>query len=355
MLVGDFASTFRAKSDDELLQLAEDADQMSPEAVVALRGELAHRRIEPSNSSPSNLTARTTQASVVAIAPQTAPSIASFIENILAVYRSHFWVFFQLSAVGVVASYVTLAVRRYEVREIFTQFSGRLWSLNVRALVEVSLLDVITAFLIWAATFFALATISSAVEQTKTGRPSVHESIRALMKHLSACVRLSLLLFLALGVLLIIIGIAAGGAFWALQRAHLRPGYFEIIIASSLVAVLGLLPFSRLILAVPAVVLDGIELTQAIFLSDEITEGKWLILAVLLIKWLIAGYIAGVLPFWIRFWIWRCVQIPDWVAVAGSLLAVTAVEPTLFIGLALLYLREKNTAQATGAAYSTAS
>jgi hypothetical protein len=133
-----------------------------------------------------------------------------------------------------VTGYFALAMRRYEVREIVAQFSGRPWSLNVRAFVEVSLLDVITAFLIWAATFFALASISSGVKQTKTGRPpSVQEAIRALLKHSGASVRLSLLLFLVWGLLLTIAGAAVGGVFWAFHRTHLQTSYFGIMLVFS--------------------------------------------------------------------------------------------------------------------------
>jgi hypothetical protein len=120
--------------------------------------------------------------------------------------------------------------------------------------------------------------------------------------------------------------------------------YFALTLASSLAAFAGLRPFSRLVLAVPAVVLDGIRPGQAVFLSDEITEGKWGILALLLSKWLIAGYLAGILPVCIRIWIWNYVRLPVWVATAASLAAVSAVEPTLFVGLALLYLEAKDPA-----------
>jgi hypothetical protein len=112
MLVRDFASTYRAKTDDELLQL-EEAGQMSPEAMAALRGEWACRRIEPSDTSFSNLSAEIAQPAPIAMVTRSGPGIRSFVEDILIVYQTQFWIFFQLSAVAAVAGYMVLAMRRY--------------------------------------------------------------------------------------------------------------------------------------------------------------------------------------------------------------------------------------------------
>jgi hypothetical protein len=70
---------------------------------------------------------------------------------------------------------------------------------------------------------------------------------------------------------------------------------------------------------------------------------------------LIAGYAAGTLPFWIRIWMWNFVHLPQWAAIAASWVAVTSVEPTLFIGLALLYLEAKSPVVTPHFAYSTVS
>jgi len=75
------------------------------------------------------------------------------------------------------------------------------------------------------------------------------------------------------------------------------------------------------------------------FRSDELTEGKWLILAVLLAKSLIGGYIAGMFPFWLAGWIWSYVRLPLWSLSVASIAGVTIVEPFMFIGFALLYTR----------------
>lgn len=78
------------------------------------------------------------------------------------------------------------------------------------------------------------------------------------------------------------------------------------------------------------------------FRSDKLTEGKWWTLAVLLAKSLIGGYIAGMCPFWLASIIHFSV-LPgswfQWILTIASMIAVTVVEPTMFVGFALLYLK----------------
>jgi len=75
------------------------------------------------------------------------------------------------------------------------------------------------------------------------------------------------------------------------------------------------------------------------FRSDELTQGKWPILLTLLAKSVIGGYVAGWLPFWVASWL-SVFSVPDgfsWVLTVASIAAVAVVEPTMFIGFALLY------------------
>ncbi len=57
-----------------------------------------------------------------------------------------------------------------------------------------------------------------------------------------------------------------------------------------------LLVFSRFGLSVPALVLDNGGVSQAMFRSDELTEGKWVTLAILLAKSLIGGTLREYFP-----------------------------------------------------------
>ena len=99
---------------------------------------------------------------------------------------------------------------------------------------------------------------------------------------------------------------------------------------------LTLLVLSRFGLALPALLLDNYRVSQALFRSDELTQGKWLTLAILLAKSLIGGYIAGMFPFWLAGWIWGYVRVPWQFLTVASIAAVTVVEPFMFVGFALL-------------------
>jgi len=93
---------------------------------------------------------------------------------------------------------------------------------------------------------------------------------------------------------------------------------------------------------VPAVVLDDSKVVRAMFLSDELTPGKWLLLAALLVKSVVGGYVAGMAPFWLATLIRVARPLPSWFPwrlTAASVTAVSIVEPTMFVGFALLYLK----------------
>src|SRR5262249_46876048 len=105
---------------------------------------------------------------------------------------------------------------------------------------------------------------------------------------------------------------------------------------------LGLLVLSRFALAVPAVILDDCRVGQAMFRSDELTQGRWLILSVLLAKSLIRSYVAAMCPFWLASLIHLNAPVPSWfrwILTVASMLGVTAIEPTVFVGFTLLYLK----------------
>jgi hypothetical protein len=103
---------------------------------------------------------------------------------------------------------------------------------------------------------------------------------------------------------------------------------------------------SRFALAVPALILDDCRVGQAMFRSDELTRGKWLTLAVLLAKSLTGSYVAAFWPFWLASLVRLSNPSPPWfpwLLTGVSIIGVAAVEPTMFVGFALLYM--KTTAQ----------
>jgi hypothetical protein len=134
------------------------------------------------------------------------------------------------------------------------------------------------------------------------------------------------------------------------RQAHVSSLTIQFVAIASMG--LGLLIFSRFGLAMPAIILGNCRVGQAMFLSDELTERKWLTLGVLLVKSVVGGYLAGMCPFWLASWIPAGASLPlwfPWVLRFASVAAVIVVEPPMFIGFALLYLRMSATSSETTA------
>jgi hypothetical protein len=195
----------------------------------------------------------------------------------------------------------------------------------------------------WMAFSFSFGAICFAVDEIKAGlTPSVTGSFRAIGHRLGPFLRLSLLLFFVTLAAQGVGGQLLDGIFWILRHGQVHAGRFAISVLTFGLACLTLLVISRFGLAIPALLLDDYPLGQAMFRSDELTEGKWLTLAVLLAKSLIGGYVAGMFPFWMASFIPADARLPQWfpwTLTTASIAGVTVVEPTMFIGFALLYLK----------------
>jgi hypothetical protein len=239
-----------------------------------------------------------------------------------------------------VVGYLAIMLGRNEGQEIARHLPRGIAILGHQTeLFEIWLANTAGYFVSWMASCFSFGAISSAVGQlTAGGLPSASECLTEVRERSGPFVRLSLLLFV-----LLLVGVAAAGSlgtgvFWVLHQAHDRYHALTIWTVSYVYLGLMLLLFSRFGLAVPALVLDDRSVSQAMFRSDELTEGKWLILAILLMKSLIGGYVAGMIPFWLTRWASPYIQLLWWVPAVGSIAAVTLVEPFMFIGFALLYV-----------------
>ena len=125
--------------------------------------------------------------------------------------------------------------------------------------------------------------------------------------------------------------------FWLSHHYGFQPSLLMSQVLYFSFAGLFLVVLSHFALAMPALILDDCRLAQALFRSDELTEGKWIVLAILLAKSLIGGYVAGMLPFWLAGWLWPYLRLPLWSLSIASVAAVIAVEPYMFIGFAMMY------------------
>jgi hypothetical protein len=108
-------------------------------------------------------------------------------------------------------------------------------------------------------------------------------------ERIGSLLRLSALLFFLALVAAAVASSLGVGLFWILHQRRMHPSIFTTQSVSFLRGGLTLLVLSRFGLALPALLLDNCRVGQAMFRSDELTEGKCLTLVVLLAKSLIGG------------------------------------------------------------------
>jgi hypothetical protein len=344
MQFNELAEAYRSKTDEELLRLAAKPDQLTDEAFSALLTELAKRNIAiPKVSAPPDET-HILPKELLHGHGKTAKEfagVAEFLGEVLRTYQSRYWSFILLTAPVVVLGYVAAWIARSEVHEIARNRPPDIVSSAFRMmLLKMSAINLASYATSWLVFCISFAAICAAVGTIESNEPfSVRGSFAAVGRRIGSVIRLSGSLFLLLLLVLGVADLLGWGVIWIFREVHFRLGSPGIWVVSVALSSAAFLLLSRFGLAMPAVVLDDYKIRAAIFRSDELTEGKWLVLTGLLSKSLIGGYIAGALPFWLRIWLWSSIQLPIWLVIVGSLAAVTVVEPTLFIGFALMYLR----------------
>jgi hypothetical protein len=345
MPIEDLSKLYQNKTDEELLQLATDREQLTPEAYSVLTGELTRRRIEVREPAPATESEPEKEADNRGLSLPTYPRrVGEFVEEVLSVYRGHFWVFIKLMAPAVVVGYMAVFLTQNEVREIARQglLSHRTDFVGMR------LVACAGYFVSWMAFSFSFGAICFSLDQIQAGfTPSIADSLAVVTNRLGAFLRLSLLLLLmivAAGV--VVAALIVIVVFAALSHGDVHLGRSAIWVVTLAAVSLVLLLMSRFGLAIPALVLDDLPVGQAMFRSDQLTKGKWAALAVLLAKSLIGSYVAGMAPFWLASLIPANAQLPPsfwWILRTASMVGVTVVEPMMFIGFALLYLRNTPT------------
>ncbi len=351
MHIQDLTWEYQSKSDEELLRLATEPDQLTADARTVLAGELARRQIDgverlkhfQEEEQQGRRTVEQPAAHKI-VSSLYDWHVSRFIKDVLRLYHSHFWFFVKLVAPAVVVGYIAIFGARSEAREIIRQLPSGFTLMSHRTeIIELWLVNISGYLASWLAFCISFGAISSGVRQVRDGVvPLVRDSIAAVRERIGPFFRLSLLLLFLLFVAEGVAGLLFTGIFWLVQQRHSHMNGFTFFIVSYTFGSLALLVFSRFGLAIPALVLDNQRVGQSIFRSDELTEGKWLILAALLVKSLVVGYVVGMCPFWLARWIPADVSLPPWfpwVLNVASIAGVTVVEPTLFVGLALLYTR----------------
>ncbi len=337
MRIDEYQRVYEAKHDNELLLLAESSDELTDEARTALQSELGRRGLKP------KIVVRSAPVATVQNQPKSKPSesqfttISGFLNGVMSTYRAHFWLFVWLVAPAIVFAFCGREFSRMFSRHVLQQFlapAGDLTSSEARF--ETTLVGGIINFLTWTCFCICYAGIASAVRRIGMGdAPSFKRSFDEILQRPVSFLGISTML----GILFVVATACLSFVyFWAITLLGINFGGSN---ARMLVYVLYLpmvLVFSKFALAIPAVTLGHGTVRQSIFRSDEMTEGKWSLLAALLIKSIVGGYIAGMLPFWIAGWMWPYIHLNSWTLTAASIVGVILVEPILFIGFSLLYL-----------------
>ncbi|HTR23803.1 MAG TPA: hypothetical protein VMI10_07445 [Terriglobales bacterium] len=339
----NYASAYQGKSDGELTSLASEREQLTPEAQLALDGELTRRNLKPADYPRSRQVSDTVKELPPAnpIPLNQSVRAGEFIAEVIDVYGRHFWFFFKLTLPAVALSWLVGVVSDVPVKAILRQVmqgrpDGR-YGIYVFEGEIISLSRYLITWIVFSLLFGALCSATRTIESGAT--PSVHGSVDAVRARLRPLFRVSLLLCGITAVVICIGGLAERGLFWAVYRFNLHPPLTTLISYGIISA--ALLILSRFGLAIPAALLNCCSAWQSVFRSDELTESKWLILVALLAKSVIGGYLAGMSPFWLARLL--NLQLPSrWILPLASVAAVSAVEPILFIGFTLLYLKTAN-------------
>lgn len=345
MQVLDFVKVYQAKSDEELIQLAAASEQLTFEARLALQGELCRRAISLAVNSeigPQNMRGVSRSTPTEGSQPCNGESegVGDFIADVLRVYHSHFWLFFKINAPAVIVTTIAIITARNAGREIARQLPRVAFKTEI---LEIWLVNCSAWIISWMAFCVVFAATCIAVEESAAGfTASAWNSFLTIRERFNPFLRLSLLLMVLVLVMEATSGLFGIGVFWVLEhwRVH-STGFLVKVVSYGLVGLM-LLIVSRFFLAVPAVILDDYRVGQAMFRSDTLTQGRWLTLAALLAKSLIGGYVAAMCPFWLASFFQVSEPVAwwfPWILTVVSMIAVTVVEPTMFVGFALLYLK----------------
>jgi hypothetical protein len=277
MQTQDLARIYATKSDEELLGFAADPNQLTPEAFAVLCTELAKRRLEGSQQPHLHATSDVGKPEDRLIRATLSPGPVGggeFVKEVLDLYHRHFWLFIKLVLPAVVIGYIAILTGNKEGLEI-RAFRGVEPSNYIVVILRVLSANLTGYLISWISFCLSFAAICSAVHQIETGAvPSIRESLGAVPQRVSAFLRLSLLLFALFFIAELVARVLFLGVYAVSQHWHLHLSVLIAQILSLILIGLPLLVLSRFGLAMPAVILSCCRVGEAMFRSDELTEGK---------------------------------------------------------------------------------
>ncbi|HEU5401676.1 MAG TPA: hypothetical protein VFU86_09990, partial [Terriglobales bacterium] len=315
----------------------ESSAELTDEARTALQSELGRRGLRAAVTVEKTPVPTAQNPATSKPSESQFTSVSAFLTEVMSTYRAHFWLFVGLIAPAIVFGFYGREFSRMFGRHVLRQFLAHTGDLtSSKARFETASVGGIINFLTWTCFCVCYAGIASAVRRMGLGdAPSVTGSFDEVLLRPGRFLGVSTVL----GILFVVATACLGFVYFAVitfLKLDFRSSTSQMLVY--VLALPMVLLLSRLALAIPAVTLGNYTVRQSIFLSDEMTEAKWSLLAALLLKSIVGGYIAGMLPFWIAGWVWPYVHFYGWILTAASMAGVILVEPILFIGFSLLYL-----------------
>jgi hypothetical protein len=336
---------YAGKADEELLKLSRELEHLTPEAQSALRIEMSNRRMtleqdmpEVSPGPPANKPSRSP-----VVVPVVLPAYR-FFEDVFRIYRQHLWTFFMLTLPAVAIGTVAVIGAQNHARQIAEHASPG-WQFTAGSvLLKVLSLSAAGWVFSWIAFCLAFAGICATVRHVVNRHdPSVPTAAYEVLMRLRPLLSISIWLLVVFLLSEFLCGFVALEVVWRIYARVFGDSSIAFRLIVYLFIGTAVLITSRFSLAVPAVILDNSTVRKSLFLSHELTKKRWSILGVLVAKSVVGGYVAGKLPFWLSPWLLvriHIFQVPWWflhVMTAASVVAVSYVEPIMFIGFALLY------------------
>src|ERR1700745_2789079 len=114
----DLLRIYKAKSDEELIELAAAPEQLTSEARLALQSELSRRRIsvaedsgESQNNGGEQVSGKSASGGLREAEWQ---GVGNFVTEVLRTYHSHFWLYFQITSPAVIISTIAIITARHE-------------------------------------------------------------------------------------------------------------------------------------------------------------------------------------------------------------------------------------------------
>jgi hypothetical protein len=197
MQMQDIARAYQTKTDEELLELATESEQLTAEAHSVLLSELARRRIDnprPLDVQDPSGFGEVQDPEKSEVPRQSDPgAIGEFMAEVLRIYYDRLWLFAKLAAPGVVVGYVALVLGRDEGREIASHLPRGIAILSHQPeFLEIWLANTAGYLVSWMASCFSFGVICSAVRQIAAGViPSASDCFVEVRQRMGSFVRFS--------------------------------------------------------------------------------------------------------------------------------------------------------------------